>query len=132
MTALNSQKLLLRIVSRVIPNQRINIDVDGAISLVPDNSNKVWLNFGQTDRATSYLGRKVDAGLPGAELKSFEVDGNFVLKLRQNAVPEKFARQNPSSPIISADPFPDQFAVPQSYFDELIQSTIQGSGRSGL
>lgn len=114
-----------------IPNQRINVDVDGNISLVPDNTNRVWVNFGQTDRATSYLARKIDAGLPGAELKSFEVDGNFVLKLRQNAIPERLARQYPDLPIISRDPFPDQFALPKNYFDEFLNSINQGTGRRG-
>jgi hypothetical protein len=64
-------------------------------------------------------------------LKSFEVDGQYVLKLRQDAVPERLARQYPDRPIVSRDPFPDQFAVPKNYFDDLMNSITKGSGKRG-
>ena len=38
------------------------IDEAGNVSLVPDNDSRIWLNFGQEDRATSYLQTKIDKG----------------------------------------------------------------------
>jgi len=114
-----------------IPNQRIMISEAGEISLVPSNESVIWLNFGQEGRASSYLQTKIDKGLPGAELKSFDVDSAFVDKIRADAVPERFARQYPDRPIISRDPYPDQFGLPKAYFDNLINSITQGTGKRG-
>ncbi|WP_231401746.1 hypothetical protein, partial [Cupriavidus sp. WS] len=114
-----------------IPNQRIFVNEAGHVSLVPGNDSVVWLNFGQEGRAAQYLQTKIDKGLPGAELKSFEVNSQFVDRIRSDAVPERFARQYPDKPIISRDPYPDQFGVPKAYFNDLMQSIKQGSGRNG-
>ena len=91
----------------------------------------VWVNFGQEGRATQYLQTKIEKGLPGAELKSFEVDSTFLERVRADAVPEQFARQNPGRPIISRDPYPDQFGIPSTYFDDFLNSIKQGTGKSG-
>ena len=64
-------------------------------------------------------------------MKSFEVDSSFLDQVRSDAVPERVARQYPDKPIISADPWPDQFGVPKSYFDQLMDSIIQGTGKVG-
>ncbi|MCP1290406.1 LysM peptidoglycan-binding domain-containing protein [Chromobacterium sp. S0633] len=113
------------------PNQRFVISEYGQVSLVPGNNSVVWLNFGQEGRATQYLQTKIEKGLPGAELKSFDVDLNLVKKIRTEAVPERFARQYPDKPIVSRDPYPDQFGLPKAYFDELMKSISQGTGRIG-
>ncbi|MCE1182633.1 MAG: hypothetical protein LWW81_10075 [Rhodocyclales bacterium] len=91
----------------------------------------VWVNFGQGGRATQYLETKIGQGLPGAELKSFEVDASFLERVRADAVAEKFARQNPGKPIISRDPYPDQFGIPKTYFDDFMKSIKPGTGKSG-
>ena len=113
------------------PNQRIMIDETGDVSLVPDNSSVIWLNFGQDGRSVSYLQAKIAKGLPGAEIKSFDVDSAFLAKVRAEAVPEKFARQYPGRPIISSDPYPNQFGLPKEYFDDLLNSIVKGSGKNG-
>lgn len=114
-----------------IPNQRMLISETGEVSLVPGKDQMVWVNFGQEGRATQYLQTKIEKGLPGAELKSFEVDSTFLGRVRADAVPEQFARQNPGRPIISRDPYPDQFGIPSNYFDDFLNSIKQGTGKSG-
>ncbi|MXN87384.1 hypothetical protein GR165_36325 [Burkholderia sp. 4812] len=113
------------------PNKRIEIGESGRVSLVPDKDSVIWLNFGQTGRATLYYHTKVEKGLPEATFKSFEVESRFVDKVRVDAVPERFSRQYPDKPIISRDPYPDQFGLPKAYFDELMKSIVQGTGRNG-
>ncbi|WP_143135639.1 LysM peptidoglycan-binding domain-containing protein, partial [Burkholderia ubonensis] len=114
-----------------IPNQRIVIGEAGQVSLAPNKDSVLWVNFGQTERATSYHQTKIEKGLPGAEFKSFEVHSGFVDRVRKDAVPERFARQYPEKPIISRDPYPDQFGLPKAYFEELMKAVIQGTGRNG-
>ncbi len=120
-----------RVEGDVAPNHRLLISETGEVSLVPGNQNMIWLNFGQESRATSYLQQKINAGLPGAQLKSFEVDASFVEKIRADAVPEGLARMNPNKPIISADPYPDQFGIPKDYFEHLLNSIKPGTGKNG-
>lgn len=120
-----------RVEGNIAPNHRLLINEAGDVSLVPGNENVIWLNFGQESRAMSYLQRKIDAGLPGAQLKSFEFDASLVERLRVNAVPERLARLNPDRPIISADPYPDQFGLPRSYFEDLMNSIRPGTGKNG-
>ncbi|MEA9566900.1 MULTISPECIES: hypothetical protein [unclassified Xanthomonas] len=120
-----------RVEGSIEPNHRLLISETGEVSLVPGNENVIWLNFGKESRATSYLQRKIDAGLPGAQLKLFEVDASFVERLRGDAVPEQLARMNPNKPIVSADPYPDQFGLPKSYFEDLLNSVKQGTGKNG-
>lgn len=120
-----------RVEGNIAPNHRLLISETGEASIVPGNDNVIWLNFGQESRAMSYLQRKIDAGLPGAQLKSFEVDAALVERLRVDAVPERLARMNPNKPIISADPYPDQFGLPKSYFEDLLNSVKPGTGKNG-
>lgn len=67
--------------------------------------------------------------LEGAVIKSFDVPTSYLARLRGMAVPEKMARQFPESPLISRDPFPDQFGLRAQQFGELLQNIIPGSGR---
>ncbi|MHB1117843.1 hemagglutinin repeat-containing protein [Sideroxydans sp.] len=114
-----------------IPNQRLSIDDGGNVSLVPGNNSTIWLNFGETNRAVDYFSRKVSQDLPGAQLKSFEIESAFLQQVQNSAVPEQFARQFPNNPIISADPFPNQFGIRQTQFQQLLDSIQQGTGTNG-
>lgn len=114
-----------------IPNQRLSIDGVGNVSIIPGNNNTIWLNFGEADRAIDYFSRKVSQDLPGAQLKSFEVEPTFLQQIQNSAVPEQFARRFPNNPIISADPFPNQFGIRQTQFQQLLDSIQQGTGKNG-
>jgi len=92
------------------PNARFAINEQGHVMIEP-GSNAIWLNFGRERRAINYFNRKVAAGLPGPRLKSFEVDSRFLDELRSAAIPERLAKKSPSAPIISRDPYPDQFGI---------------------
>lgn len=111
------------------PNARFAIDDLGNVALEPGNKT-IWLNFGQEGRAMSYLDRKVADGLPGAQLKSFEIDARFLDEIRSTAVPERLARRNPGAPIISRDPYPDQFGLRPDQFQRLMESVFQGTGKN--
>lgn len=111
------------------PNARLGIDDLGNVSLEPGNKT-IWLNFGQEGRAMSYLDMKVADGLPGAHLKSFDVDPRFLDEIRATAVPESLARRNPGAPIISRDPFPDQYGLRPDQFQRLMESVYQATGKN--
>lgn len=110
------------------PNAHFMIDEIGNVALAPGNKT-VWLNFGQEGRALSYLDRKVADGLPDAHLKTFEVDQLFLDEIRATAVPENIARRNPSAPIISRDPFPDQYGLRPDHLQQMMGYVYQGSGK---
>ena len=112
------------------PNQRLIIDDLGNVSIAPGNKSTIWLNFGETGRATDYLSTKVAQGLPDAQLKSFEIYPAFLEQVQSQAVPEQFAHTFPDRPIISADPFPNQFGIRQNQFQQLLDSIYQGSGKN--
>lgn len=109
-------------------NSRFAINSIGNISIEP-GTKTIWLNFGQEGRAFSYLERKISDGLPGAHIKSFDVDAKFLERIRSAAVPENVARRSPGSPIISRDPFPDQYGLKPEQFQDLMNSFYKGSGR---
>lgn len=111
------------------PNARFAIDDIGNVALEPGNKT-IWLNFGQEGRGLSYLDRKVADGLPGAHMKSFDVDPRFLDEIRATAVPESLARRNPGAPIISRDPFPDQYGLRPDQFQRLMESVYQGTGKN--
>jgi hypothetical protein len=99
------------------------------VSIAPGDKT-IWLNFGQESRASNYFGTKIADGLPGAQLKSFDIDPKFLNEIRSTAVPENLARRNPGSPIISRDPYPNQFGIRSDQFQKLRESIKQGSGKN--
>ncbi len=112
-----------------IPNRRLVIGSDGSVNVL--GSNVLWLNFGQRGRALSYLRKKINQNLPGAELKSFLVPNSFLDRLRRTAVTEPLRKRFPNNPIRSADPFPDQYGLPGAIINELINVIVPGSGGTG-
>ena len=109
------------------PNTRLCIDPCGNVSI--QGNGMLWLNFGNQARAQSFLAQRIGQGMEGAVIKSFEVPTSYVARLRGMAVPESGAKQFPGSPLISRDPYPDQFGLRAQQFDELLQNIIPGSGR---
>ena len=63
-------------------------------------------------------------------MKSFEINKTFLERIERDAVPEKMARRFPNRPIVSRDPYPNQYGIPAAYFDDLVQSIRQGSGKT--
>lgn len=111
-------------------NQRLDLDTVGNVTL-RDTEAVVWINFGQEARALDFLNRRIGQGLPDATIRSFDVDAGLVQRLRSSAVPKGLAKELPSAPIRSADPFPDQFGLRLDQFNDLRRSIIQGTGRVG-
>jgi len=111
------------------PNQHFLINEEGNVSMVPGEKT-VWLNFGEEGRASDYFGKKIAAGLPDVQLKSFEVDVKFLEEVKAAAVPEQLAKTYPGRPLISRDPAPNQFGIRPNQFQQLLDSIIQGTGRN--
>lgn len=112
-----------------LPNTRILIDAHGNISIL-DKGKALWLNFGQKDRALAYLAQKLEKGLPGAELKSFQVPKSFLEKMRGIAVPEELAKVFPNSPVIGdATKAIDQLGLRPDQIEELLKVIELGSGK---
>ena len=113
-----------------IPNQRVNIGASGEVSLAPDNSNMLFLNFGEEARAQEFLAQKIQGGLPGATIKSFDVDAGFLKRLQTEAVPQRLGKLYPDRPqLVDVTKAPNQFGIPSNYFDDLMNSIRKGSGK---
>jgi filamentous hemagglutinin len=115
-----------------IPNTRVLIGEAGQVTIV-DAESALFLNFGSKARAEQYLAQKLTKGLPGAEVKSFEVPKAFVDELRASAFPEALARQNPGKPfVVDITKAADQFGLRPEQIEALRRAIIQGSGKRGL
>lgn len=109
------------------PNARLTIDAAGNVST--SRSSTVWLNFGDDVRAGNYLTQKLDAGLPGVQVKGFQVPRSYLDDLTSRLVPERGSRAFPNSPIQSLDG-PGQIGLRPSLLDELEANIVPGSGFS--
>jgi hypothetical protein len=91
----------------------------------------LFLNFGDKARAEQFLATRLQQGMPGAQMKSFEVPASFLNDLRASAVPESMAKQFPGRPLL-VDPTKasDQFGLRPEQIEALRQAIIQGSGRT--
>ena len=113
------------------PNARISIGDDGSVAIQGEQT--LFLNFGSKQRAVDFFNKRVEQGLPGAEVKSFQVTKQFFEDIRASAVPESLARQNPGSPIL-VDPTKaaNQFGLRPEQVETLRNAIISGSGKNGL
>jgi filamentous hemagglutinin len=110
------------------PNIRVYIGEGGNVVLQGEKT--LFLNFGNKARAESFLSKRIAQGMPGVEIKSFEVQSSFLEKLRSTAIPESFAKQFPNKPIIvDITKAPDQFGLRLEQILELNKKIIQGTGR---
>lgn len=112
-----------------LPNTRLIVGDAGQVSVQGDQM--LFLNFGQQARAEEFLATRLQQGMPGAQMKSFEVPQAFLNDLRSSAVPESMASQFPGRPLL-VDPTkaPDQFGLRPEQIEALRQAIIQGSGRA--
>jgi hypothetical protein len=114
------------------PNTRVLIGDSGEVAIVSPRKT-LFLNFGSRARAEVFLAKRIEQGMAGAVMKSFEVPESFLEELRASAVPESMAKQFPGKPLI-ADPTkaPDQFGLRSEQIKKLKEEIVQGTGRVGL
>jgi hypothetical protein len=111
------------------PNSRIAIDDQGAV-LIAEDTKMLFLNFGNRARAEAYFAQKLEQGLPGAQIKSFEVSRQFLDELRATAVTQRTAAQFPDRPqIVDVTKAPDQFGLRPEQVTALREAIIPGTGR---
>jgi hypothetical protein len=112
-----------------LPNTRITIGESGQVAVQGDQM--LFLNFGDKARAEAFLAQRMGQGMPGAQMKSFEVPSSFLDDLRSAAVPESMAKQFPGRPLV-VDPTKaaDQFGLRPDQIKSLQDAIIQGSGRA--
>ena len=90
----------------------------------------LFLNFGEEARAQEFLAQKVAGGLPGATVKSFEVDAGMLERLQSEAVPQSFGKLYPDRPqLVDITKAPNQFGIPSNYFEDLLKAIKPGSGK---
>lgn len=113
------------------PDSHIVLGEGGSVA-IQDGGKTVWLNFANQARAEEYLARKISKGLPDAQVKSFDVPKSVLDDLRRSAVPEDMVKTFPNRPIISRDPFPDQYGLRPEQIQSLNNQIIPGSGKKGF
>jgi hypothetical protein len=109
-------------------NRRINIDEAGNISV--RGNGMLFLNFGDEQRAASFLDRRLTQGFSDTVVKTFDVPTSYVDQLRSVAVPEDMARLFPESPlVVDVNQAADQFGLRSNHFPDLLDNVVPGSGR---
>ena len=112
-----------------LPNTRVLINEGGQVTVQGDQM--LFVNFGDKARAEQFLTTRVDQGMPGAQMKSFQVPQSFVTDLQQASVPESMAKQFPTSPIlVDATKAPNQFGLRPEQIQALQNAIIQGTGKT--
>ncbi|MCE7989405.1 MAG: hypothetical protein DYG89_50275 [Caldilinea sp. CFX5] len=114
-----------------VPNQRLNLDAAGNVTLVPKKQGMLHLSFGGPGHAEHFLGLKVKGRLPNAHVKEFEVSDDFLDLIRKDAVLQDGAP--PGLPQIDdphiANPLGSEaYGIPATYFEIFIDSILPGSG----
>ncbi|MBI1927840.1 hypothetical protein HYR99_26825 [Candidatus Poribacteria bacterium] len=110
------------------PNTRVIIGEGGEVTIQGEKT--LFLNFGDKARAEAFLAKRIEQGLPGATLKSFEVPQSFLDELRSIAAPERLANLFPLRPIVvDVTLAPNQFGLRKEQIEKLKQVIIQGSGQ---
>lgn len=109
---------------------RLIVQSDGTLSI--DGTTMLYINFGQEGRALEFKALREAEG--SATIVEFEVDPAFVQRLRDEAVPQRGARQ--VSPDLPRPPqqadrrtVPDSFGIPCEMFADFLAAIIPGSVR---
>ncbi len=111
------------------PNARIAIDEHGAVAIA-DDTKVLFLNFGNRARAEQFFAQKLEQGLSGAQIKSFDVPQQFLNELRASAVGEFKSTAAPGQPIrVDVTKAPDQFGLRPEQIKALQDAIIQGTGK---
>jgi RHS repeat-associated protein len=101
--------------------QRLEITEDGNLKIT--GKGMLHLNFGDWERAKWWLNNRG----PGSYVVIFEVSNEFLDALRELAVPQNLARDFPGFPQIDDPAFPDQYGIPSTMFEWLLESVVPGS-----
>lgn len=117
---------MFRVQGGVLPNAskvRFVLDDPGKIAIQGDDM--LFINVNQQARALEFLGKRGE----GASLVQFQIKPEFLDKLRKLAVDQRVGRQFPGRPqFVDPTRAADQFGIPSSMFDELLQNIIPGTG----
>jgi RHS repeat-associated protein len=110
-------------------NERVRVHDDGNV-LIRGADRPIFLNFGVASRAEEFLETRRTQGFADTEIRQFNVRGGFLGWLRENAVPERMARDFPDRPlVVDATKAPDQYMLRPSHIREMFNNIIPGSGR---
>ncbi|MFZ4235746.1 RHS repeat-associated core domain-containing protein [Streptomyces murinus] len=90
----------------------------------------IYLNFGNDQRATSYLARRIDQHGNGSHrIITFQVDREYLNYLRDSAVPERMARKYPGSPLVVDRKYSDQYGLRPEQTKMLFDHIIPGTAK---
>ena len=94
--------------------------------MIIDGDSRLHVTFDDLGRAQAY----VADNRPGAHIIAFDIDPAFVSRVRENAVPQDLGRSFPDAPqIVDPTKTESSFGLPFSWFDDLVDASIDGSGR---
>ena len=102
--------------------------INGAGKVTAQGDKMLFLNFGQANRAESFLARRLAQGYNDT-IKTFEVPKAFVEDLRATSVFESEASSFPNAPLKVDLAYPDQFGLRAEQIQELNNIILPGSGR---
>ena len=110
-------------------NERVLIDGKGDVTIKGRNR-CLFLNFGSVDRAQRFRAQRVARGFEGDVIKSFDVDAEFLERLRTIAVAEQDTRRlGYRTFACDATKAPDQFGLRRAEIEKLLEHIVPGSGR---
>jgi RHS repeat-associated protein len=120
---------VFRVQGGVAPNAskvRFLLGADGRVAIAGEDM--LFVNLGQEGRALEFLAKRGET----AQLVRFQVTAQFAAKLRGTAVPQRLGRQFPGAPqAVDATRAADQFGIPASMFDELLNNIVPGTFQAG-
>ena len=116
---------VFRVQGGVLPNaSKVRFVLDDAGQIAIRGDDMLFINVNQEARALEFLAKRGDT----ASLVKFQIKPEFLDKLRSTAVPQRAGRQFPNSPqLVDPRRAPDQFGIPSSMFDELLENIVPGS-----
>ncbi|MEQ4305131.1 LamG-like jellyroll fold domain-containing protein [Plantactinospora sp. B6F1] len=110
-------------------NERVRVRGDGGV-LIRDAKKPIFLNFGVKERAEQFLQKRLNQGRSDTEIKEFDVKGEFLDWLRNNAVPESQAKNFPDQPlVVDTTQAADQYMLRPQHIRMMFDNIIPGSGR---
>ena len=123
-----TEETVYRVQGGELPNaskERFVVDEGGGLSIQGDDM--LHINLGQESRALEFLGRRGET----AVLVQFEVSSEFATTLRTTSVPQRAGRSSPgAAQRVDETRAPDQFGIPASMFQHLLDSVVRGSVRT--
>ncbi len=116
-----------RVQGGVLPNAskiRFVVDAEGKLAIV--GTDRLHITVGQEKRAMEFLAKRGET----AVLVRFELRPEFVERMRAESVRQAAGKAHPNLPQrVDEHLAPDQFGVPEGWFDELLENVVPGSVR---